>query len=65
MISYLAAALVVGRVVLKKARILAFVVGLVILQLLTLIPIAGGIVGFLATVFGLGVVLLAIIRARS
>ncbi len=64
-ISYCAAALVVGRLILKQARILAFVAGLVILQLLTLIPIAGGIVGFLATVFGLGAVLLAIIRARS
>lgn len=64
-ISYLAAALVVGRLVLKKARVLAFVAGLVILQLLTLIPVAGGIVGFLATAFGLGVLLLAILRARS
>jgi hypothetical protein len=64
-ISYCAAALVLGRVILKQARILAFVVGLVILQLLTLIPIAGGIVGFLATVFGLGAVLLALVRARS
>jgi cytoskeletal protein CcmA (bactofilin family) len=64
-IAYLAAALVLGRVILKKARILAFVVGLVILQLLTLIPLAGGIIGFLATVFGLGVVLLTLARARS
>lgn len=64
-ISYLAAALVVGRLILKKARVLAFVAGLVILQLLTLIPVAGPLVGFLATAFGLGVVLLAIVRARS
>jgi hypothetical protein len=64
-IGYLTAALVVGRLILKKARILAFVVGLVILQLVTLIPIAGGIVGFLATVFGLGVLLLSLFRARS
>jgi hypothetical protein len=62
---YLAAALVVGRLILKKARILAFVVGLVILQLLTLIPIAGSIIGFLATVFGLGVLLVSLFRARS
>lgn len=64
-ISYCTAALVVGRLILKKARILAFVVGLVILQLLTLIPIAGGLIGFLATAFGLGVLLLTLIRARS
>ena len=36
-----------------------------ILQLLTLIPIAGGIIGFLAIVFGLGVLLLTLLRARS
>jgi cytoskeletal protein CcmA (bactofilin family) len=64
-IGYLSAGLVIGRLILKKARILAFVVGLVILQLITLIPIAGGIIGFLATVFGLGVVLLTLVRARS
>jgi cytoskeletal protein CcmA (bactofilin family) len=64
-IAYLSAALVLGRVILKKARILAFVAGLVILQLLTLIPLAGGIIGFLATAFGLGVVLLTLVRARS
>jgi hypothetical protein len=64
-ISYCAAALVLGRLILKKARIAAFVVGLVILQLVTLIPIVGGIVGFLATAFGLGVVLLTLVRARS
>lgn len=62
---YLTAALVLGSAVLKKGRILAFAVGLVILQLLTLIPIAGGLVGFLATLFGLGVLFVAVIRARS
>jgi hypothetical protein len=63
-ISYCAAALVVGRLILKNAVILAFIVGLVILQALTLIPIAGGIIGFLATVFGLGVVLMTMLRSR-
>lgn len=62
---YLTAALVLGSLVLKKGRVLAFVAGLVILQLLTLIPIAGGLVGFLAVFFGLGVLLLALLRARS
>ncbi len=64
-IGYLTTALVLGRLILKKARILAFVVGLVILQLLTLIPIAGGLIGFLAVIFGLGVLLLTLLRARS
>ena len=64
-ISYCAAALVVGRLILKTARILAFVVGLVILQGLALIPIAGAIIGFLATLFGLGVLLMTLIRGRS
>lgn len=64
-IGYLTTALVVGRLILKKARILAFVVGIVILQLLTLIPFAGGLIGFLATIFGLGVLLLTLLRARS
>ena len=62
-ISYCAGALVVGRLILKKAVILAFVVGLVILQLLTLIPFVGGLIGFVATLFGLGAVLLTILRA--
>ncbi|MEA2224590.1 MAG: hypothetical protein QOH83_2966 [Solirubrobacteraceae bacterium] len=64
-IAYLSAALVLGRLILKKATILAFVAGLVILQLLVLIPIAGGLIGFLATVFGLGVLLVTLIRART
>lgn len=64
-IAYLSSALVLGRVILKKARILAFVVGLVLLQVLTLIPIVGGIIGFLAVVLGLGAMLLALLRARS
>jgi hypothetical protein len=64
-IAYLSAALVIGRLILKKAIVLAFVAGLVILQLLVLIPIAGGIIGFLATFFGLGVLLVALIRART
>jgi len=64
-VGYLSAGLVVGRLILKKALILALVAGVVILQLLTLIPIVGGIVGFLATIFGLGVLLVTLFRARS
>jgi hypothetical protein len=62
---YLSAALVVGRLIRRQARILAFVIGLVILQLLTLIPFVGGLVGLLATIFGLGALLIALFRARS
>ena len=64
-IGYLTTALVGGRLVLKKGRILALLAGLVILQLLTLIPIAGGLIGFLATIFGLGVLLVSLFRART
>jgi hypothetical protein len=64
-IGYLSTALVLGRMIRKKGLVLTFVIGLVILQLLTLIPIAGGILAFLAIVFGLGVLLLALLRARS
>lgn len=64
-VGYLSAALIVGRLIRKQARILAFVIGLVILQLLTLIPFVGGLVGLLATIFGLGALLIALFRARS
>ena len=64
-IGYLSSALVLGRMIRKTGTILPFVIGLVVLQLLTLIPIAGGIIGFLAIIFGLGVLLLTLLRARS
>lgn len=64
-ISYVTAAFALGRRIIKGSRILAFLVGLVILQLLTLIPIAGGLIGFLAVVFGLGLLLMTLFRARS
>ena len=65
-ISYVTGAWVVGRRILKpdKARILSFLVGLVILRLLALIPIAGGLITFLATLLGLGALLAAMGRAR-
>ena len=64
-ISYVTAAFALGRRILKGSRILAFLVGLVILGLLSLIPIAGGIIGLLATMFGLGLLLMTLFRARS
>jgi len=64
-IGYLTTALVVGSRIVKKGGILAFIAGVVILQLLVLIPIVGGLIGLLATLFGLGVLLVALFRARS
>lgn len=64
-ISYVTAAFALGRRILKGSRILAFLVGLVILGLLSLIPIVGGLVVFLAMVFGLGLLLMTLFRARS
>ncbi len=64
-ISYVTAAFVLGRRIIKGSRILAFLAGIVILQLLTLIPIAGGLIGFLAVVFGLGLLLMTLLRART
>lgn len=65
-IAYTYSAWILGRRILSdKPRILAFLVGLVILRLLALIPIAGGIVSFLAMVYGLGAVAVAVMRARS
>lgn len=59
-IAYVSSAWILGRRILNdKPRILAFLVGLVILRLLALIPIAGGIVWFLATVYGLGALFVA------
>ena len=64
-IAYVTAALVLGRLILKKSRILAFLAGLVLLGLLTLVPIAGGIIAFLAIVFGLGALLVSLFAARA
>jgi len=64
-ISYVTAAFALGRRILKGSRILAFLVGLIILGVLTLIPIAGAIIGLLAIVFGLGLLVMTLLRARS
>jgi hypothetical protein len=64
-ISYVTAAFALGRRIIKGSRILAFLAGLVILGLLTLIPIAGALIAFLAVVFGLGLLLMTLVRARS
>lgn len=66
-ISYVTGAWAVGRRILKpdKARILSFLVGLLIVRLLALIPIAGGLITFLVTLLGLGALFVAMFRARK
>ena len=64
-LAYTASTFVVGRLVSKQgARIAAFVIGLVILRVLALVPFLGGLVWFLATILGLGALLVAA-RARA
>ncbi len=64
-IGYVTTAFVVGRLILKRSRIPAFLVGLLILRLLALVPFAGGLVGLLAMIFGLGVLFVTLFRART
>ncbi len=66
-IAYTASAWALGRRMLgpERNRFLAFVAGLAILRVLALIPILGGLVWFGATVFGLGLLLLAAGRGRA
>jgi len=65
-LGYTAATFVVGRLILSRsARILAFLVGLIILRALALIPIASSIIWFFVTIFGLGAIFVAILRARK
>jgi cytoskeletal protein CcmA (bactofilin family) len=64
-IAYVTTAFVVGRKILKSARIGAFVIGLVILRLLALIPFAGGLVGLLAIILGLGFLFMTLLRVRK
>jgi cytoskeletal protein CcmA (bactofilin family) len=64
-IGYATAAFALGSRIVKKSRIPAFIVGLLILRLLALIPFAGGLIGLLATIFGLGLLFVTLFRARS
>jgi cytoskeletal protein CcmA (bactofilin family) len=65
-LAYTTSAFVVGRLVSKQgARILTFVIGLVILRVLALVPFVGGLVWFLATILGLGALMVAAQRARA
>jgi hypothetical protein len=66
-LGYAATAWLVGRRILREptAWVLAFLVGWGILRVLALVPILGGLVWFAAVAFGLGVLAVAIWRARS
>lgn len=66
-LGYVTSAWVLGRRLLgsDRGRILAFVAGLVILRLIALVPFLGGLVGLVATVFGLGVLFVAARSGRS
>ncbi len=64
-IAYVTTAWVLGRRFVTGSRILAFLAGLVVLRLLALVPFLGGLVWFLATVFGLGALFVALRRART
>jgi cytoskeletal protein CcmA (bactofilin family) len=64
-IGYVAGAWVLGRLLLKppRSRMVAFLAGLGILRLVALVPILAGVVGFVATVVGLGALMVAAWRA--
>lgn len=66
-LGYVFGAWAVGRSVMKESssRALTFLAGFGIVRLLGLIPIAGGIVSFVVTVFGLGLAAVTLWRARS
>ncbi|HEV7804475.1 MAG TPA: polymer-forming cytoskeletal protein [Solirubrobacteraceae bacterium] len=64
-IGYATAAFALGSRIIKGSKIPAFIVGLLILRLLALIPFAGGLIGLLATIFGLGLLFVTLFRARS
>ena len=64
-IGYTVATHSVGRLVMRSSsRYAAFLVGLVILRALALIPIVGGVLWLLASVWGLGVIAVAIRAGR-
>jgi cytoskeletal protein CcmA (bactofilin family) len=65
-LGYTAGAFVVGRLVVGKGtRILAFLAGLAILRLAALVPFLGELTWAVATIFGLGALLAAALRART
>jgi cytoskeletal protein CcmA (bactofilin family) len=64
-VGYVTSTFVLGRMILRESgRIVAFLLGLAILQVLTLIPILGVLVWVVATVIGLGAIIVAAWRAN-
>jgi hypothetical protein len=66
-LGYTATAWIIGRRILGAgtAWVLAFLLGWGILRVLALIPAVGGLIWFVAVVFGLGALTVTIWRARS
>jgi hypothetical protein len=66
-LGYTATAWIIGRRILgtRTAWVLAFLLGWGILRVLALIPAVGGLIWFVAVVFGLGALTVTIWRARS
>lgn len=66
-VGYTTSAWILGRLIVKPptGRVLAFLVGWLILRAAGLIPVVGGLLWFLAAVFGLGVLIVTAWRARS
>jgi cytoskeletal protein CcmA (bactofilin family) len=60
-IGFVSTAFVVGRLIVKGSRIPAFLLGLLILCVLSLIPL----IGLLAVIFGLGLLFTTLFRVRS
>lgn len=65
-LGYVAAASIVGRLLVKQPRspVVAFIAGLAVLRVLALIPVVAGIVAFIASAFGLGALAVAVWRSR-
>jgi hypothetical protein len=64
-LAYTASAFIAGRLVVRTGtRVLAFVVGVVILRVLAIVPFLGELAWTVATVFGLGALLTSALRAR-
>jgi len=66
-LGYTATGWIIGRRILgaRTAWVVAFLLGWGILRILALIPIVGGLIWFVAVIFGLGALTVAIWRARS
>jgi Polymer-forming cytoskeletal len=66
-LGYSATAWILGRQIVREPTswVLAFLVGWVILRGVALVPVLGGLVWFVAAVFGLGALLVALWRGRS